>query len=63
MCGFKPFPKLAMQRMALMIVQIMRRIVMTAKEVRERRAGRYVFAREGWYMRTSLKRKYARPPK
>jgi hypothetical protein len=41
----------------LMIVQTIRRMVMTAKEVRDRRAGRYVFAREGWYIRTSLKRK------
>jgi len=39
-CGFSPLPKLAMHMKALMIVQMINRIVSTAKVVRDRRAGR-----------------------
>jgi hypothetical protein len=56
-CGFNPFPKLTIHKIALMIVQTIRMIVRTAKVVRDRRAGRYVRCRDGWYIRTSLNKK------
>ena len=63
MWGFRPRSKLAVQMQALMMVRMMRLMVMTAKAVRGFRTGRKVGALDEWYMRTSLKRKYARPAK
>ena len=63
MCGFRPLLKLCAQTHALIIVMIIRIMVMTAKKDSDRLAGRYCSARAGEYIRTSLKRKYARPPK
>lgn len=59
MCGFNPLWKLAMHMQALMMVITIRTRVMTAKNVRDRRAGRYSLNQKGWYIRTSLNRKYA----
>ena len=56
-CGLRPLLKLAVHTMAFAMVAIIKRIVITAKKVSDRRAGRYSLNFEGWYIRTSLKRK------
>ena len=58
-CGFRPLSKLRVQAIALAMVSTIRITVITAKVVSDRLAARYAACREGWYMRTSLKRKYA----
>lgn len=57
MCGLRPLWKFAVQTMAFAIVAMINRMVITAKKVNDRRAAIYSKYRDGWYMRTSLKRK------
>ena len=63
MCGLRPLPKFTVHIIALIMVAMIRSIVITANVVSDFRTGRKVGAVARWYMRTSLKIKYAKATK